>query len=53
MSEDDHRDKADEVQKMTDETIREIDAALEDQRRRNHAGVSDRLRQANRRHDPQ
>jgi ribosome recycling factor len=28
MSEDDHRHKADEVQKMTDETIREIDAAL-------------------------
>jgi ribosome recycling factor len=28
MSEDEHRDKADEVQKMTDETIREIDAAL-------------------------
>jgi ribosome recycling factor len=28
MSEDDHRHKADEVQKMTDETIKEIDAAL-------------------------
>jgi len=28
MSEDDHRHKAEEVQKMTDETIREIDAAL-------------------------
>ena len=28
MSEDDHRHKADEVQKMTDETIREIDAGL-------------------------
>lgn len=28
MSEDDHRHKADEVQKMTDETIREVDAAL-------------------------
>ncbi|MBL8906684.1 MAG: ribosome recycling factor [Rhizobiales bacterium] len=28
MSEDDHRDKAADVQKMTDETIREIDAAL-------------------------
>ena len=28
MSEDEHRDKADEVQKMTDETIKEIDAAL-------------------------
>jgi ribosome recycling factor len=28
MSEDEHRDKSDEVQKMTDETIREIDAAL-------------------------
>ena len=28
MSEDDHRDKADEVQKMTDETIREIDTGL-------------------------
>jgi ribosome recycling factor len=28
MSEDEHRDKAEEVQKMTDETIREIDTAL-------------------------
>jgi ribosome recycling factor len=28
MSEDEHRDKADEVQKMTDETIHEIDATL-------------------------
>src|SRR6185295_8657574 len=28
MSEDDHRHKADEVQKMTDETIHEIDAGL-------------------------
>jgi ribosome recycling factor len=28
ISEDEHRDKADEVQKMTDETIREVDAVL-------------------------
>ncbi len=28
MSEDEHRDKSDEVQKMTDETIKEIDLAL-------------------------
>src|SRR5262245_6686110 len=28
ISEDDHRDKSTDVQKMTDETIREIDAAL-------------------------
>jgi ribosome recycling factor len=28
MSEDEHRHKSDEVQKMTDETIKEIDAAL-------------------------
>ena len=28
MSEDDHKGKADEVQKMTDETIKEIDASL-------------------------
>jgi ribosome recycling factor len=28
ISEDEHKDKADEVQKMTDDTIKEIDAAL-------------------------
>ncbi len=28
MSEDEHRDKSDEVQKLTDDTIKEIDAAL-------------------------
>lgn len=28
MSEDDHRDKSEEVQKLTDETVKEIDAAL-------------------------
>ena len=28
MSEDEHRDKSDEVQKMTDDTIKEIDVAL-------------------------
>jgi ribosome recycling factor len=28
MSEDEHRDRAEEVQKMTDETVKEIDAAL-------------------------
>jgi ribosome recycling factor len=28
MSEDEHRDKSDEVQKLTDETVKEIDAAL-------------------------
>lgn len=28
MSEDDHKDKADEVQKLTDETVKDIDATL-------------------------
>ena len=28
MSEDDHKDKADEVQKITDDTVKDIDAAL-------------------------
>jgi ribosome recycling factor len=28
MSEDDHKKKSEETQKMTDETIREIDASL-------------------------
>ena len=31
MSEDEHKKKADDVQKMTDETIKEIDAVLEGQ----------------------
>ena len=43
ISEDEHRDKAGEVQKMTDETIREIDAALKSKGRRDHAGLSRRL----------
>jgi ribosome recycling factor len=28
MSEDDHKDKADEVQKLTDDTVKDIDATL-------------------------
>ena len=28
MSEDDHKDKADEVQKITDDTVKDIDATL-------------------------